>query len=136
MILGKLRGRWSFVREDKTEPVQSQLMGSSQQGAAIKGQEGHLKNKIFGSGPRLPGNKTRMALQTLTCIQEINDLPPNPNQPLPNPHLAPRAKPWEIGQTQNIASQVFQSQESYGVNSNLQDNGLVNQSNGDTSVPW
>lgn len=25
-------------------------------------------------------------------FQEINDLPPNPNQPLPNPHLAPRAK--------------------------------------------
>lgn len=70
-------------------------------------------------------------------VREINDLPPNPNQPLPNPHLAPRAKPWEIGQTQNISSQVFQSQESsYGMNSNFQDNGLVNQSNGDSSVPW
>ncbi|KAL7161641.1 hypothetical protein ACSBR2_042167 [Camellia fascicularis] len=28
-------------------------------------------------------------------ISEINDLPPNPNQPLPNPHSAPRAKEAE-----------------------------------------
>ncbi|KAI8543675.1 hypothetical protein RHMOL_Rhmol08G0237400 [Rhododendron molle] len=70
-------------------------------------------------------------------VREINDLPPNPNQPLPNPHLAPRAKPWEVSQPQNISSQVFQSQESsYGLNYNLQDNVLLNQSNGDSSVPW
>ncbi|GFZ17471.1 peroxin 14 [Actinidia rufa] len=70
-------------------------------------------------------------------IREINDLPPNPNQPLPNPHSAPRAKPWEIGQTQTSYSQVLQSHEStYGLNSNLQDNGFVNQLNGDSSVPW
>ncbi|XP_058227355.1 peroxisomal membrane protein PEX14 [Rhododendron vialii] len=70
-------------------------------------------------------------------VREINDLPPNPNQPLPNPHVAPRAKPWEVSQPQNISSQVFQSQESsYGLNYNLQDNVLLNQSNGDSSVPW
>ncbi|PSS07787.1 Peroxisomal membrane protein [Actinidia chinensis var. chinensis] len=70
-------------------------------------------------------------------IREINDLPPNPNQPLPNPHLAPRAKPWEVGQTQSSYSQVLQSHESsYGLNPNLQDNGYVNQVNGDSSVPW
>ncbi|CAL5441150.1 unnamed protein product [Camellia sinensis] len=70
-------------------------------------------------------------------IREINDLPPNPNQPLPNPHSAPRAKPWEVGQTQSNFSQVLQSREtSNGLNSNFQDNGLVNQLNGDSSVPW
>ncbi|PSR89584.1 Peroxisomal membrane protein [Actinidia chinensis var. chinensis] len=70
-------------------------------------------------------------------IREINDLPPNPNQPLPNPHSAPRAKPWEVGQTQTSYSQVLQSHESTcGLNSNLQDNGFVNQLNGDSSVPW
>ncbi|GFZ17473.1 peroxin 14 [Actinidia rufa] len=70
-------------------------------------------------------------------IREINDLPPNPNQPLPNPHSAPRAKPWEVGQTQTSYSQVLQSHEStYGLNTNLQDNGFVNQLNGDSSVPW
>ncbi|CAL5444641.1 unnamed protein product [Camellia sinensis] len=70
-------------------------------------------------------------------IREINDLPPNPNQPLPNPHSAPRAKPWEVGQTQSNFSQVLRSGEtSNGLNSNFQDNGLVNQLNGDSSVPW
>ncbi|KAL7161639.1 hypothetical protein ACSBR2_042166 [Camellia fascicularis] len=70
-------------------------------------------------------------------IREINDLPPNPNQPLPNPHSAPRAKPWEVGQTQSSFSQVLQSREtSNGLNSNFQDNGLVNQLNVDSSVPW
>ncbi|KAL6959794.1 hypothetical protein U1Q18_039948 [Sarracenia purpurea var. burkii] len=63
-------------------------------------------------------------------IREINDQPPNPNQPLPNANSAPRSKPWELGQSQNSYSQVLQSHESsYGLNSNLQDNG-------DGSVPW
>ncbi|KAI7986958.1 Peroxisomal membrane protein PEX14 [Camellia lanceoleosa] len=70
-------------------------------------------------------------------IREINDLPPNPNQPLPNPHSAPRAKPWEVGQSQSSFSKVIQSREtSNGLNSNFQDNGLVNQLNVDSSVPW
>ncbi|KAL6992765.1 hypothetical protein U1Q18_010880 [Sarracenia purpurea var. burkii] len=48
-----------------------------------------------------------------------------------------RGRPWELGQTQNSYSPVLQSSESsHGLNSNLQDNGLVNQLNGDSSVPW
>ncbi|KAL9434223.1 hypothetical protein AB3S75_028950 [Citrus x aurantiifolia] len=43
-------------------------------------------------------------------IRDINDLPPNPNQQLPNPRLAPKAKPWEVGQAQIASGQVIQSQ--------------------------
>ncbi|KAH9720199.1 peroxisomal membrane protein PEX14 [Citrus sinensis] len=43
-------------------------------------------------------------------IRDINDLPPNPSQQLPNPRLAPKAKPWEVGQAQNASGQVIQSQ--------------------------
>ncbi|KAA8540822.1 hypothetical protein F0562_024785 [Nyssa sinensis] len=70
-------------------------------------------------------------------IREINDLPPNPNQAVSNPRIAPRAKPWEGTQAHNSSSHVLQSQEtSNGFNSKLQDNGLTNQLNGDSSVPW
>ncbi|CAN6446634.1 unnamed protein product [Victoria cruziana] len=32
-------------------------------------------------------------------IQEIDDRPPNPNQPLPNPRILPKPKPWEVNET-------------------------------------
>ncbi|KDO69669.1 hypothetical protein CISIN_1g009434mg [Citrus sinensis] len=70
-------------------------------------------------------------------IRDINDLPPNPNQQLPNPRLAPKAKPWEVGQAQNASGQVIQSQVSAeGLNFKVQDNGLNHQSDDDSSVPW
>lgn len=70
-------------------------------------------------------------------IKDINDLPPNPNQQPSNPRLAPIPKPWEVSQAQNSSSQAFQSQvNGEGLNSNVQDNGLMYQSNGDSSVPW
>ncbi|TQD99973.1 hypothetical protein C1H46_014352 [Malus baccata] len=57
-------------------------------------------------------------------VKDIDDSPPNLNQQLSNPRLAPRAKPWEVGQAQNNSSQVFQSQvSSEGLNSSIQDNG-------------
>ncbi|CAH2043787.1 unnamed protein product [Thlaspi arvense] len=31
-------------------------------------------------------------------IREINDMPPNPNQQLSNPRVAPKTKPWDYGQ--------------------------------------
>lgn len=34
-------------------------------------------------------------------IQEVNDKPPNPNQPPSNPRLQPKPKPWEAIQVQN-----------------------------------
>ncbi|KAL2515728.1 Peroxisomal membrane protein PEX14 [Forsythia ovata] len=66
-------------------------------------------------------------------IREINDAPPNPNQPVPLPRLAPRAKPWEVGQVQSTLTNVIQSQESSnGVSHESKDNQL----NGDDVVPW
>nr|GLL36216.1 peroxisomal membrane protein PEX14 [Ipomoea trifida] len=67
-------------------------------------------------------------------IRDINDQPPNPHQPIPEPLVAPKPKPWEVGQTQNSSSNFIQSQgsgdaSSYGV----QDN---NQFNGSASTPW
>ncbi|WOH10541.1 hypothetical protein DCAR_0730010 [Daucus carota subsp. sativus] len=58
-------------------------------------------------------------------IRDVNDLPPNPNQPVPTPSLAPRPKPWEVGQVQNSSNQALQSQ----------DNGFT-QMNGNNSAPW
>ncbi|XP_040986949.1 peroxisomal membrane protein PEX14 [Juglans microcarpa x Juglans regia] len=72
-----------------------------------------------------------------TNIKEINDLPPNPNQQPSNPRLAPRAKPWEYSQAQNMSGQALQSQvNGEGLISNVQDNGINSQLNGDNSVPW
>ncbi|EOY00482.1 hypothetical protein QUC31_014262 [Theobroma cacao] len=34
-------------------------------------------------------------------IKDIDDSPPNPDQPLPNPSITPRIKPWEMAQSQN-----------------------------------
>ncbi|XP_010243116.1 PREDICTED: peroxisomal membrane protein PEX14 isoform X2 [Nelumbo nucifera] len=70
-------------------------------------------------------------------IKEINDLPPNPNQPPSNPRLAPRMKPWEVGQAQNSSSYTLQSQTS-GENSSykVEDNGSASQLNGYSSEPW
>ncbi|KAH6798034.1 hypothetical protein C2S52_022588 [Perilla frutescens var. hirtella] len=67
-------------------------------------------------------------------IREINDAPPNPNQPLPNSRTAPRPKPWEISQAQNTpANTYYPSQESSNApNYDFQDNQL----NGDDAVPW
>ncbi|KFK28009.1 hypothetical protein AALP_AA8G459800 [Arabis alpina] len=31
-------------------------------------------------------------------IREINDMPPNPNQQISNPRIAPKSKPWDYGQ--------------------------------------
>ncbi|KAK9926888.1 hypothetical protein M0R45_024096 [Rubus argutus] len=50
---------------------------------------------------------------------------------------APRAKPWEVGQTQNNSSTVYQSQtSSEAFNSSMQENGPNYQLNGDSSAPW
>jgi peroxin-14 len=66
-------------------------------------------------------------------IREINDAPPNPSQPLPNPHLAPRPKPWEVSQTQNSSVNTFPIQvSSNGTSHDFPDNQL----NGDDALPW
>lgn len=63
-------------------------------------------------------------------IKEINDFPPNPNQPPSNPRLAPRLKPWETSQSQNGSYQVE------GTNSMGQDYYPNAQVNGDNSDNW
>ncbi|KAI3454501.1 hypothetical protein Pfo_011164 [Paulownia fortunei] len=66
-------------------------------------------------------------------IREINDAPPNPNQPVSNPRSAPRPKPWEFSQAQNSSANTFPTQESgNGSNYDFPDNQL----NGDDAVPW
>lgn len=67
-------------------------------------------------------------------VREVNDQPPNPNQQISNPRIAPRSKPWEAGQSQNSSSQVLQTQMN-GLNYKVQDNG-VTQFDGDSTVPW
>lgn len=95
--------------------------------------------------PAAPHPKSYMEIMAMvqrgekpSNIRDINDLPPNPNQPLPNAMIAPRAKPWEVAQNQNSLSQVLESQKSGGDSFNLNslDNGLANQSNGDSEIPW
>ncbi|GMJ06685.1 PEROXISOME DEFECTIVE 2, peroxin 14 [Hibiscus trionum] len=67
-------------------------------------------------------------------IREVNDMPPNPNQQLSNPRIAPRTKPWE---TQNGSRQVLRSQTSAeGLNQNGQDNGLNYLVGDESSTPW
>ncbi|CAL0319994.1 unnamed protein product [Lupinus luteus] len=53
-------------------------------------------------------------------IRDIDDSPPNPNQQPSKPRLAPRTKPWEVGQVQ-VNGKDF--------NSKVQDNG-------DVPAPW
>ncbi|KAL7139016.1 hypothetical protein ABFS83_09G022100 [Erythranthe nasuta] len=61
-------------------------------------------------------------------IREINDAPPNPSQPLSNPRLAPRLKPWE---SQNSAPNNYPAQDSINAsNYDFQDN----QMNGDNAA--
>ncbi|KAL8118319.1 hypothetical protein AgCh_016017 [Apium graveolens] len=54
-------------------------------------------------------------------IREINDLPPNPNQPVPNPSLAPRPKPWEAVQMPGGSNQALQSQDNGLLNNQMND---------------
>ncbi|PHU23878.1 hypothetical protein BC332_08985 [Capsicum chinense] len=66
-------------------------------------------------------------------IRDINDQPPNPNQPIPDSRVGPKPKPWEIGQIQNSSRNFLQSQGSGdGLNYEYQDN----LTNGDSSTPW
>lgn len=58
---------------------------------------------------------------------DINDQPPNPYQPVPNPHVGPKPKPWEIGQSQNGSRSFLQSQGS---------GDDLNYEYQDSSTPW
>lgn len=68
-------------------------------------------------------------------IREINDQPPNPNQPIPNPRIPPRPKPWEVPQRESSQSNGLHYQENgYGSDSRFQGN-LFTGEEGSTA-PW
>lgn len=65
-------------------------------------------------------------------VRDIDDRPPNPNQPISNPSLAPRAKPWEAGQPASSSSFAPHSEVTAGgAGYNAQD-----QFSNDNSTPW
>ncbi|PIN15524.1 Peroxisomal membrane anchor protein (peroxin) [Handroanthus impetiginosus] len=66
-------------------------------------------------------------------IREIDDSPPNPNQPVSNPRLAPKPKPWEVTQPQNTFANTFPTQDRN--NASFYDF-PDNQLNGDNGAPW
>ncbi|KAL0318424.1 UNVERIFIED_CONTAM: Peroxisomal membrane protein PEX14 [Sesamum angustifolium] len=66
-------------------------------------------------------------------MEEINDAPPNPNQPVSNPRLAPRPKPWEVGQAQSSSVNAYPTQESSNSSAYEYPD---NQLNGDDAAPW
>ncbi|XP_031374664.1 peroxisomal membrane protein PEX14-like isoform X1 [Punica granatum] len=57
-------------------------------------------------------------------VKDIDDSPPNPNQPISNSRVAPRIKPWEAGQTQKSSNQAFPYQLNPG---SVDNNGFVSQ---------
>lgn len=67
-------------------------------------------------------------------IREINDAPPNPNQPLSNPRLVPKPKPWEGNQAQNSSTNTLLTQERISTSSNYEF--LNRELNGASTVPW
>ncbi|KAL6992762.1 hypothetical protein U1Q18_010877 [Sarracenia purpurea var. burkii] len=142
---GNTPGRNPLVEQDHRIPAKSSRQSNANGNADFDLYSARSSSPLATVEPSVgPHPKSYMEIMAMVQrgekppnIREINDLPPNPNQPLPNASSAPRAKPWELGQTQNSYSPVLQSSESsHGLNSNLQDNGLVNQLNGDSSVPW
>ncbi|RAL38088.1 hypothetical protein DM860_000782 [Cuscuta australis] len=64
-------------------------------------------------------------------MRDVNDQPPNPHQPLPEPTTT-KPKPWEVGQTQiwNGSSGLIQSQKG-GDNLSSSSNG-----GGGSRIPW
>uniref|UniRef100_A0A7C9ELS4 Peroxisomal membrane protein PEX14 n=1 Tax=Opuntia streptacantha TaxID=393608 RepID=A0A7C9ELS4_OPUST len=70
-------------------------------------------------------------------VRDIDDRPPNPNQPISNPSLTPRAKPWQVGQSASSAGYVPQPQvTSNGASYTAQDYGGTYQVNNDSLTPW
>ncbi|RWR85585.1 peroxisomal membrane protein PEX14 isoform X1 [Cinnamomum micranthum f. kanehirae] len=75
-------------------------------------------------------------------IKDIDDKPPNPNQPPSNPRLAPIVKPWDAGQVVHSSNYGFPTMRDEGLSSEVQDNGNTQTngkslgSKGDSSEPW
>ncbi|KAG9449957.1 hypothetical protein H6P81_009922 [Aristolochia fimbriata] len=69
-------------------------------------------------------------------IRDIDDRPPNPNQPPSNPLMAPRAKPWESTNVQQNFSYGPQSEIKVEASNFVpQGNQISTDSNGKSSIP-
>ncbi|CAH9062963.1 unnamed protein product [Cuscuta epithymum] len=67
-------------------------------------------------------------------IRDINDQPPNPYQPVPEPALALKPKPWEAGQSQTQTSLIQRGDANF-LTSGFQDNHQFN-NGGSSTTPW
>ncbi|XP_015882589.3 peroxisomal membrane protein PEX14 isoform X1 [Ziziphus jujuba] len=146
----KLEGEASAPARTYIDHDDRQITVSNPQKLYVNGKADYDSRSVRSASPPAsaepsiaPHSKSYMEIMAMvqrgekpSNIREINDLPPNPNQQPSNPRLAPRSKPWEVSQTQNNSNQFLQSQGNYeGLNTKVQDNGSVYQSNGDSSVP-
>ncbi|CAN0901199.1 Peroxisomal membrane protein PEX14 [Linum grandiflorum] len=71
-------------------------------------------------------------------IRDINDQPPNPNQQISKPRLAPRSKPWEGNGAKPVSRGFVSSVNGEGLEDiGGQNNGVQYQLDGESSVvPW
>ncbi|THU71420.1 hypothetical protein C4D60_Mb04t01220 [Musa balbisiana] len=72
-------------------------------------------------------------------IKEIDDNPPNPNQPISKPLLAPKRKPWEVTQQahQRLSYGLHSQANGQGLNSEIREtNSQPNGSHSNGSDPW
>lgn len=72
-------------------------------------------------------------------IKEIDDNPPNPNQPISKPLLAPKRKPWEVTQQaeQRLSYGLHSQANGQGLNSEVREtNSQPNGSHSNGSEPW
>ncbi|XP_015067399.1 peroxisomal membrane protein PEX14-like [Solanum pennellii] len=106
--------------EELTKLLNYQVREMKSMSSALQKLEG--KSSTSGRIPAMERDDKRVSISYST---DINDQPPNPYQPVPNPRFGPKPKPWEIGQNQNRS--FFQSQGSGdGLNYEYQD----------SSTPW
>ncbi|KAI4303853.1 hypothetical protein MLD38_039442 [Melastoma candidum] len=70
-------------------------------------------------------------------MEDVNDSPPDPNHPMSSYRVAPRAKPWEVGQSQNSTGFAHQSLPNVGGSNYYRvENGVSSRTNGGNSGSW
>ncbi|KAH0762650.1 hypothetical protein KY290_018723 [Solanum tuberosum] len=103
--------------EELTNLLNYQVREMKSMSSALQKLEG--KTSTSGSIPAMERDDKRVSISHST---DINDQPPNPYQPVPNPCVGSMPKPWEIGQNQNSSRSFLQSQGSGdGLNHEYQD---------------
>ncbi|XP_074572856.1 peroxisomal membrane protein PEX14-like isoform X2 [Curcuma longa] len=70
-------------------------------------------------------------------IKDIDDSPPNPDQPIAKPSLPPRPKPWEVGQQDQQGSTFGLQSKANGLRLNSEvNNSQLNESHFTGVEPW